>query len=332
MNFLVILPVLLFCCVHSEHLRYGRNSGAEDSFTEYSTEDPHRGTTDATEELFAYQDWFTFPLTTSNPMKFQTEEAISERSVESTEEENSYLEEFEPRLMIEYTTYSALLYQEDEFGLEFLCSGYWLRRGILLVRGDCWPKDSTLSTDVLVDLVIANDELNLLILQLHRNTEAPSEDEQLHLANIEGNFSRESVKDCALYMLQDDYTKFEAFSWSIRAVPFKQAKRECCDGHICLRTRPSAAAHGVDYALICGQSLAGMLTTERSKFERVLGKLTLLDVSRAKAWIEEALEELAGEYVLDVESSTEFLSLSVTTMPPADMYDLDVDNSGDGML
>uniref|UniRef100_A0A182W6B7 Uncharacterized protein n=1 Tax=Anopheles minimus TaxID=112268 RepID=A0A182W6B7_9DIPT len=49
----------------------------------------------------------------------------------------------ESKLKIEYTPYSALLYQEDEFGLEFLCPGYWLEKDILLIRGDCWPKDVT---------------------------------------------------------------------------------------------------------------------------------------------------------------------------------------------
>uniref|UniRef100_A0A182T1C2 Uncharacterized protein n=1 Tax=Anopheles maculatus TaxID=74869 RepID=A0A182T1C2_9DIPT len=101
------------------------------------------------EESFFFEDWFSTTVSLDGSVTAEenftdTPEEIgtfSEMPLYNVEEEDWYSDELESKLRIEYTPYSALLYQEDEFGLEFLCPGYWLKRGVLLVRGDFWPKD-----------------------------------------------------------------------------------------------------------------------------------------------------------------------------------------------
>ncbi|XP_053664949.1 uncharacterized protein LOC128714098 [Anopheles marshallii] len=231
----------------------------------------------------------------------------------------------ESKLRIEHTPYSALLYQEDEFGLEFLCPGYWLRKDMLLVRGDCWTKDMDLNIEDTVDEVFLKSDLNLMIVHLLPNLSHSEEQEPLHLAIIP-ELIPGSINDCTLYVLQEDYALFELYSWAIQPLPFKRAKGLCGENHICLRTRASAA-YGLDYALLCGQSFAGMLTTDRTKYERVFGKLTLMDLSVAKPWIDQVLEETEGKNEASEEHATTFLSLSLTPMPPAEMNSHD----GDGI-
>uniref|UniRef100_A0A182MDH9 Peptidase S1 domain-containing protein n=1 Tax=Anopheles culicifacies TaxID=139723 RepID=A0A182MDH9_9DIPT len=234
--------------------------------------------------------------------------------MQTTTEEGWYAEGKESKLKIEVTPYSALLYQEDEFGLEFLCPGYWLEKDVLLIRRDCWPMDVTLNMEESVAEVFLENDLNLMVLRLFPNL--TGEQEELHLAHISDSFPV-STNDCKLYVLQEHYAQFETYSWAMKPLPFKRARGLCRENHICLRTRRSAM-YGVDYALLCGQSLTGMLITDRTKYERVFGKITLMDLSLAKLWIDEILKEINGS--IETQEVTTFLSLSLTPMPPAEMY------------
>ncbi|KFB38674.1 hypothetical protein ZHAS_00006069 [Anopheles sinensis] len=240
----------------------------------------------------------------SDDQQFTTENPIEENDGVELTIENGFFDLVEPveaRLRIERTPFSALLYQEDEFGLEFLCAGYWLQKNLLLIRADCLPENVPLNMDDLVGEIFPNNRLNLRILRLEDDSDYPSSDEHqlpLHLANIQDELS--SLQSCNLYVLQEDYTLFEArystfrkFVWSTRPIAFKRARGPCADGMLCLRIRPSSP-NGWDYALVCQQSLVGMLAVERTKYERVFGRLSLLELSQAKSWINQTLEELDG--------------------------------------
>ncbi|XP_052897886.1 uncharacterized protein LOC128304713 [Anopheles moucheti] len=292
-------------------------------FSEESSYSGQYSTSDD-EDASIFEHWF------STTVNLEENTAVDEYSTEIPEELGllsempiieedwfNYIDWMESKLRIEYTPYSALLYQEDEFGIEFLCPGYWLKKDMLLVRGDCWSKDMDLKIEDAVDEVFLKRDLNLMILRLLPNLSPSEEQEPLHLAIIRDH-TPGSINDCALYVLQEDYGLFELYSWAIRPLPFKRAKALCSENHICLRTRASAA-YGLDYALICDQSLAGMLTMDRTKYERVFGKLTLMNLSVAKPWIDAILEETEGENESSDEQVTEFLSLSLTPMSPAEM-------------
>ncbi|XP_040169417.1 uncharacterized protein LOC120903836 [Anopheles arabiensis] len=241
------------------------------------------------EDLFAYQEWFTTP-----PNFAEMETTANDPTVGNSEEDTSayipeeplYTGEFAPRLKITYTPYSALLYQEDEFGLELLCPGYWLQRDVLLIRLECWLKNVALDVADTVTDVVLNKELNLAAIRLQ--PQSCSQEAELHLANVR-NTMPISLDDCSLYVLQEDYALFEMYSWTARPLPFKRAQVLCPIDHLCLRTRPSAP-HGEDYALLCDHSLVGMLTADRTKYERVFGKLTLVDLTVAEPWINRILK------------------------------------------
>uniref|UniRef100_A0A182UD48 Peptidase S1 domain-containing protein n=1 Tax=Anopheles melas TaxID=34690 RepID=A0A182UD48_9DIPT len=195
---------LIFACHYALDQRtespYETIINIEERYPDFHIFEPPRvlDATDSThmseEDLFAYEEWFTTPpnfaemeTTANNPTDGNSEEDTSAY----IPEEHMYTGEFAPRLKITYTPYSALLYQEDEFGLELLCPGYWLQRHVLLIR-----------------------------------LESP---------------------------------------------------------------------HGEDYALLCDHSLVGMLTADRTKYERVFGKLTLVDLTVAEPWINRILEILEDE-------------------------------------
>ncbi|XP_035905618.1 uncharacterized protein LOC118509293 isoform X2 [Anopheles stephensi] len=240
----------------------------DDPVTEIFTEenpstDPTSYPTSDDEDTVFSENWFSTMVSIDESVTAQANitggpvpeeiETASEMSSYSAEEEDWYPDQIESKLRIEYTPYSALLYQDDEFGLEFLCPGYWLQKGVLLTRGDFWPKDTAFSIEDTVAEIFPNNELNLAILRLHLNLNDADETEQPHLTNIREH-SAVSMQNCALYVLQEDYALFEMYYWAIRPLPFKRARALCPEHHICLRTRPSAA-YGLDYALICDQSL-----------------------------------------------------------------------------
>uniref|UniRef100_A0AAG5DM18 Peptidase S1 domain-containing protein n=1 Tax=Anopheles atroparvus TaxID=41427 RepID=A0AAG5DM18_ANOAO len=229
---------------------------------------------------------------TSEDVFLREGQLLSTDEPTSTSMEALYSDEYliEPRLRIERSPYSAELYMEDEFGLEFLCAGYWLREDVLLIRADCWPENvKDLNTeDRSVAEVYENEKLNLRILWLLDGQEGewPS-----HFVNIRDESP--SLEHCALYVMLEDDALFEKWTWSTKPIAFRRASGPCGYGQFCLRVRPSSP-NGRDYALVCEQSLVGMLNVERTKLERVFGRVSLLDVTHAKQWIEQVLEELEG--------------------------------------
>uniref|UniRef100_A0A182RI58 Peptidase S1 domain-containing protein n=1 Tax=Anopheles funestus TaxID=62324 RepID=A0A182RI58_ANOFN len=320
------LPWVFSCyCAHIDPTTYDKsyeeilNQDKNALGEVFSEESPYSGQYPMSddEDSFMFEDWYGATVSLDADVEVdenstEISEAIGRLSEMPILEEDWYMDGMESKLKMEYTPYSALLYQEDEFGLEFLCSGYWLKKDTLLIRSDCWSNKDGLNIEDTVAEVYLKNDLNLMVLRLHPNLSGTEEQQELHLANIRDDFPV-SINDCALYVLRDDYALFEMYSWTIRPLPFKQAKALCRENHICLRTR-ATAAYGLDYALICDESLAGMLTTDRTKYERVFGKLTLMDLSIAKPWIDQFLnDEINGENVI------QDLSLSLTPMPPAEI-------------
>ncbi|XP_050082249.1 uncharacterized protein LOC126569309 [Anopheles aquasalis] len=227
-----------------------------------------------------------------------------------------------PKLKVERTVYSALLYQEDSFGLEFLCPGFWLRKDVVLIRRDCWANDVNMKTDGSVLHIFTNDEYPFKIL--HLKPKRWESEMVLHLANIEDihmAMDMMSFENCLLFALREDCTLLERFLWHSRPVPFKREKSSCQDGHICLRTRVPPAGER-DYALVCGDSLVGVQAPTQNGCDRSFGRLSLLDISLIKDWVDHVLQLPVEEpehhcgsgegedYLLDRFPSSEALSSS----------------------